>query len=758
MKQKIKKMAQAITPGPRARNGATAGLGLGMAFYWAMFSYFHTSPHGISSFFTGTLSGLIIAAVIGGVFVGIFYLFSLLPRVFAWVLIGTVLWLIYSFFIYNPFALKGFINILPLLVLIPSLIGAGAWILINGGWTDTTVVQRILTLAGLGTGFAGLVFGTLWLFHDGPGSARLPDAEKPAGILHTDMPDPSQTGSYKVISLSYGNGKDRHQSEYAKDADLVTNSVDGSILVKNWTQRRTDYWGFDQKAMPINGLVWYPEGNGPFPLVLMVHGNHLMEDFSEPGYEYLGRVLASRGFIAASVDQNFLNSSSDGIEVILGEDSFGSEENDARGWLLLEHIRTWKTWNETPDNLFFQKVDMDNIGLLGHSRGGQAVSVAAGFNRLSHYPDNAALSFEYNYNIRSVIALAPDDRYRPAGKGISLENINYLTMQGVHDMDLPSFAGLHQYERVRFTDSGDWFKAVLYISGANHGQFNTVWGRTDLIRPLIWLYNLKQLMPGEEQRQVAKVYVSAFLEATLHNESGYLPLFRDYRAGAKWLPDTVYLSRCEESSVQLVTTYEEDIDVITTTLPGGNQDGRNLTVWREHLVTIKWGKLPFGMNFGDMGSNAVYLGWDAKASGDTASYSIVLPENRLSVGADSTLVFLLADANEDPQGGKSWKSEPVDLTLEVADQAGETARLALSSFSYIQPQLEGQLFKAESMSGMIPISEMIFQSFEYPMSAFVNANPAFNPGDIKSISFIFDRTPAGVIALDNLGFRNAGKM
>ena len=41
----------------------------------------------------------------------------------------------------------------------------------------------------------------------------------------------------------------------------------------------------------------------------MVHGNHDMEDFSDPGYAYLGELFASRGIIAVSVDENFLNSS-----------------------------------------------------------------------------------------------------------------------------------------------------------------------------------------------------------------------------------------------------------------------------------------------------------------------------------------------------------------------------------------------------------------------------------------------------------------
>jgi hypothetical protein len=72
---------------------------------------------------------------------------------------------------------------------------------------------------------------------------------------------------------------------------------------------RSRYWGFDVTNLPLNGRVWYPDGDGPFPLALIVHGNHFMMDYSDPGYDYLGQLLASRGIILVSVDQNFLNGS-----------------------------------------------------------------------------------------------------------------------------------------------------------------------------------------------------------------------------------------------------------------------------------------------------------------------------------------------------------------------------------------------------------------------------------------------------------------
>ncbi len=51
-------------------------------------------------------------------------------------------------------------------------------------------------------------------------------------------------------------------------------------------------------------------------------------------------------------------------------------------------------------------------------------------------------------------------------------------------------------------------------------------------------------------------------------------------------------------------------------------------------------------------------------------------------------------------------------------------------------------------------SEAIFQSFEFPLTAFMEADPSFDPATITTVRFIFDLTPAGVIVLDDLGFRN----
>src|SRR5690625_5249896 len=94
-----------------------------------------------------------------------------------------------------------------------------------------------------------------------------------------------------------------------------------------------------------------PKGEGDFPLILMVHGNHTMENFSTDGYDYLGELRASHGFTFISVDEDYANYS-----------NFVGEPNDnyrLRSWLLLKHLTQLKSLNEKDDSQFYQKLNFD---------------------------------------------------------------------------------------------------------------------------------------------------------------------------------------------------------------------------------------------------------------------------------------------------------------------------------------------------------------------------------------------------------------
>ncbi len=660
-----------------------------------------------------------------------------LPSRYLWLLFCTLVFLFYHFGRFEPWGQfwMAFFVVVPVTVLGGSLAVARE----SGG-----LVARLGVLAGL----AGLAWGLYFFFRAGFAVEPPVDAAKLAGkaLAPIELSDPSKPGSYDVSTLSYGSGKDRHRQEFGADVDLVTEPVDGSAFIEGWEKRsgwaRTQYWGFDAEHLPLQGRVWYPAGEGPFPLVLVVHGNHGMEDFSDPGYAYLGELLASRGIILVSVDENFINSSfSARLDEIRGRGL--KTENDARGYLLLKHLEQWRQWNATADNPFFEQVDMDRLGLIGHSRGGEAVAVAAAFNRLDLYPDDASIELDFDFAIRGIVAIAPvDGQYKPAGRGTEVTDVDYFVIHGSHDGDVESFAGSRQFEGVLLTGESFRFKSSVYVYGANHGQFNSTWGRTDNSFPSKNFLNLRHIMPGPDQAQIARVYIAAFFEASLNEERGYLPLFRDARAGGAWLPDTIYLTQYEDSTHVVVADFEEDLDVRSTSIPGGELSGKNLTTWRESLVELK---------SDDKGTSAVHLGWGEEEEDDDEEhevgvYRLTLPSG-LGLSSAHALVFTLADASE---GGPA--EEPIDLTLEVEDGFRVTARLPLSHYAPVQPKIDVQVRKS-ALFNCSKISEPIYQSFSFPLSDFLEAESKLDVASITEVRFVFDRAEKGTLILDNIGFR-----
>jgi hypothetical protein len=391
---------------------------------------------------------------------------------------------------------------------------------------------------------------------------------------------------------------------------------------------------------------------------------------------------------------------------------------------------------------------------MGHSRGGEAVATAALFNTLSYYPEDANIKFDYHYPIKSLVAIAPaDGQYKPAGEFRIIKDVSFFTIQGSNDADVSSFSGSRQWDHVRYSDQGNFFKSELYIYGANHGQFNTRWGRSDVGYLLGWFLNVKPLLKPEDQRQIAKTYISAFLEATLHGNRDYIPMFRDYRAARQWLPKTYYMSRYQDPSYQPVANFSEDPDITTTTIPGGHIDASDLSIWKE-------GRIPY--RHGDRGYNGVFLGWNRAENAPIPAYTITLPDGfkappvlMLSLAVTDQKAPLPGKHDEDKSKknkDKEEKAEMTDFSVELVSNGGAAQSLPLSHFGALLPPFKVRFTKLQFMDDFAyeKSSEPVFQTFEIPLAAFQKVDPS----QLHAIRLKFDRTPMRVVILSQVGFEN----
>ena len=579
------------------------------------------------------------------------------------------------------------------------------------------------------------------------------------------LPDPGKPGPYAVTYFTYGSGKDRRRPEFAAGARYLSKSVDGSRLDRLWTGPdgwlRTHYWGFDATALPLQGRVWMPQaaspGSGagadtaPFPLVLIVHGNYEMEVLSDTGYAYLGELLASQGFIVVSVDENFLNGS---LADFLNPMTFRfGKENKLRGWLLLEHLTQWQAWNSDPKHPLFGKIDMNRIALIGHSRGGEAVAIANALNNLDRDPDDATFALNYHFKLRAIGAIAPaDGQYLLRGRPTPMRDTNYFVIQGSMDGDVTSFVGSAQYARAGFSGAIPAFKASVYVVGANHTQFSSGWGRYDVWLPSKFLLDERPIIAPEDQRQILKVYLSAFLQATLTGKDAFRPLFQDARNGTDWLPRVYLVNNYADSDTTWLANYAEDTDPTTGTAAGVRITGENLSVWRESFVDLKSAPL---------GAYAAVLGWDERFSKRPASYAIEMGEAASGANANTALVFSASDAGIStlPEGfhfkdSGSQKTNdargPVDWTIILTDANGSEARLALSQDALLYPQIIGRTLRIAALNSTAS-SEIVLRRYQYALKDFAAANPHLDLAHLRSVRFEFDRSTRGVIVLSDVG-------
>ncbi|MEV2351917.1 MFS transporter [Paenibacillus larvae] len=734
---KLKRKGRKTKPLPAGWKGASIVLGAVTFVLAILQANYFLGTRRFADLAVGIMAAIGTAALIGGLLAAIIQGIKKIP--------GRYLWLFFSAFplLFICFIGPPEISVAAVLfiIIILSLWGAILYKLAAGDYKNTGRAKKIIAIVLSVTTTAAVWGGGYWFVSDGSPPANtvnLKDLKKSERYVKQLLQNPAEEGPYKVKTLTYGS-KNSYRGEFNKSNSLITKTVDGSAFVENWSSLRTKTVGFGPDAMPLNGLIWYPEGEGPFPLVVMVHGNYTMTDYSDPGYEYLGQLLASRGYIFVSIDENFLNVSPYDDMMFF---SVLEKENPARGMLMLEHIKTWKEWNSDHNNPFYEKADMNQIALMGHSRGGEAVAIAAAFNKLNRHPDDGNIKFDYNFNIRSLVSIAGTDKqYQPEGKELPLQDVNYLALHGAHDMDVSSFAGAKQYNRISFTGEKDFLKSSVYIYGANHGQFNRVWGRGDGAGFGNQLYNLKQLMPRAEQEKAAKVFISSFLDATLKNKKEYKQVFQDIGYAKEWLPDTLYVSNYSDSNTFYLTSHKEGIDLESTAVPGGKLIGENLQEWKAEKVKKK---------YGDDSYSAVRLGWDRSKQPKTASYTVILPGEGGTIDENSTIVFSMADDSNHKD--VPYQDALIDLTVKVEDTNGNTAKLPLSHISNLVPIIEGKLVKIP-FADVGPTKEPAFQTFGFPLHDFVKENANFNPQQLEKIHFEFDKTEKGTVLINDIGVR-----
>lgn len=468
-------------------------------------------------------------------------------------------------------------------------------------------------------------------------------------------------GSYEVETITYG----------YKDSDIASATCDISAYAKrNGFDGKVKkfFFKYDLSEVPVAGKIWLPKNLEKAPVLFIIHGNHEYPVKSYLGYEYLGEFLASWGYAMVSVDEQSCN------------DLWG--ENDGRAILLLENIKKIREQNSWKDSSLFNRFDMDNIALAGHSRGGEAVATAFFFNKSDRLLDNGntLLSSLYNINgIKSLIAISPTvDQYKPANKAVLLEDVNYLLIHGSNDQDVRSVEGEKQYNNVKFSGKKNCFKSSLYIYGANHGQFNTLWGLYDLPAPISWYFDVKDFISGEDQRKILCSFVKTFLDVTLKDDKTYQSLFSDVENYAEALPATTYEETYDDSSFDYLFDFDGNNQLGKSEKGDFTLEVKNADSWNENIRETG--------NYGPSENYSLCFNWNNKKKNTCLEINL----NDFDF-TDKFFTFKIADKNDDSKNTSFMNYEVV-----FYDKNGmrKTAR----DLRKVYPPLAVQLYKVDVLS------------------------------------------------------------
>lgn len=544
---------------------------------------------------------------------------------------------------------------------------------------------------------------------------------------------PAKEGDFSVKYFTYGAGRDKHRKEYDDRVTLISKTVDASQYIEKWPWQRKLFWGFNEEELPLNGRVWLPLGEGPFPIVLISHGNHTMEYFSDDGYGYLGELLASRGFITISLDQNFLNYSNwSGIP---------KKDMELRAWIILQHLLQVREFNNTSDTPFFNKVDFERIALIGHSRGGLASTMAVDYKKW--FADDDSLEGVEDFKIQSVIGLAPTDK-KVDDKTPDLWDTNYLVIHGAQDADVNSFRGDRQYGRTYFHKGSKKFKSSLYLAEANHSYFNTDWGKNDNSLPGGLFLNHRDTMDPRQQREITKVYVSAFLETTLMDSNRYEKLFSNYQYGLNWLPKTLYFSRYENGMFEPMNkfytnrnkeTFAKDILV----------NAQGFKTWKIETAKDRRQK--------NKGNAGAVLQWDKEGT-----YKISISDKYIHGLKNKPSSFIISMANmaRDLDEGEEIELNP-KVEVEFKNRAGESIRMPLDEHMSVPVQIKVQYNKIPWFDQIMrngkfdEEEEPVFHMYGIDLNKIVGLNNNMSYENISEIILHFSNGP-GKVMIDNIGY------
>jgi hypothetical protein len=526
-------------------------------------------------------------------------------------------------------------------------------------------------------------------------------------------------------------------------------SVDTDVL----GDRMTELWARVYRPTVLEPDVRYP-------VLLFLHGNHptcghgsapRIDDNnqythdgtcpagyvvapSHNGYGYIAGELASRGYIVVSVNANRGITSGAGVAGDAGL-------NLARGRLLLKHLATLSEWDRgvsaSPASLgvdLTNHLDFSQVGLLGHSRGGEGARAAYAQYRDVGSPWPARIVTPVTF--QGIFEIGPVDGQ--TSRVLDVRDTTWSVLLPLCDGDVGELAGVKPFDRAQaFTsESKPTFKSTLTAWGTNHNYYNTEWQASDALACFgVGNAALFSPLPGisgsPAQRAVGRILTAAFFRGNVGaaHDPTQNAIFDPNQALPEALTELTRVDRgYTPSPDESVSLRLEDFVNATGTSTFGQPNAAN-------SVLVAHGALPEH----DPSLRAARITWIGAANHVYFQTNFTAVGSGISLAAYDTL-----DLRLDLALSLLNLTPPADFSVQLVNAQNQTSvAQPISSFISLTGPAGG-IFFAEN-GGIRGATHSMLQTARIPLSAFGMPLDA-----IRGVRLTFNLTALGSVYVANI--------
>ncbi len=501
---------------------------------------------------------------------------------------------------------------------------------------------------------------------------------------------------------------------------------------------------FRNMPAQLNGVMAVPAGEGPYPVVLILHGTHPgcpvddagvdrwpcdpeVEQRNYAGFEYLVRELAARGYVALAPNINAENTF-----------GFGEPTPGVRLWQLLEQqLSALATAAGGGDNGFGVELngvaDVRQLALIGHSRGGEMANYLTRKYGLD-IPSGAGAERGFG-PVAGLLLVAPARILQDSGGS----NVPLAVIMPACDGDVVGQDGQTFYEDVRFEGNDFWSTTVL-LAGANHNGFNTILGG-DMIahtgRP-----GCQPPLAPEAQRQFLVDYAADFLIALFGQEDAIAAA--ESRLGLDLMQPAPAELYGQPARLNVLPALADRMPLF------GPQDEGELTAHQQAGPVVAEGATlffcPAGYrveaelaacrrpNFISPANPAMaVVSWTGPAE-----VRLEIPDGQWEVSSHTALTLRAA---VDPLSELNAVDEPQSFSVRLTDAHGATATVVIGPDEPALQYMTGEFREDEMFPPGLLDAIVHMTTVRVPLVSFAGVDLS----DVDEVALVFDQTASGTL-------------